>query len=139
MGPLLAKSARVPKNPRMMRLARKKAGYPEGGRHELLSVRFLERKDSDARIAELILHLVASHHGFCRPFAPVVLDLHPEQVVHPVNPELCTSSATGLERFDSGVPERFWRLVRRHGWWGLAWLEALLRLADHIESAEEQR
>jgi CRISPR-associated endonuclease/helicase Cas3 len=139
MGPLLAKSARVSKSPRMVRLAREKAGYPEGGRHELLSVRLLEGKELDARFADLILHLVASHHGLCRPFAPVVTDLHPAQVVHPLNLDLCASSATGLERLDSGVPERYWRLVRRHGWWGLAWLEALLRLADHIESAEEQK
>jgi CRISPR-associated endonuclease/helicase Cas3 len=44
---------------------------------------------------------------------------------------LQASSATGLERLNSGVARRFFRLTRRYGWWGLAYLESLLRLADH--------
>jgi hypothetical protein len=36
------------------------------------------------------------------------------------------------------VPVRFWRVVRRHGWWGAAYLDTLFRLADHAASRAEQ-
>lgn len=140
LGPLLAKSTGLPQSPPAVRRARERAGYPAGGRHELLTVRLLEAAGLDPAVEpDLILHLVASHHGHCRPFAPVVIDPNPVMVRHPSKPEVEAGSATSLERLDSGVAERFWRLTRRFGWWGLAWLEALLRLADHLESAEEQK
>ena len=139
----LAKSAAMPKTRAAYHHARKASGYPEGGRHELLSVRLAESvpallpEGDDLR--DLTLHLIASHHGYCRPFAPVVFD-EPSVTV---DFELCGqqmhwSGPTGLERLDSGVADRYWRLVRRYGWWGLAWLEALLRLADWRRSEWEE-
>lgn len=143
-GPLLAKSEGMKQSPDESRKARERAGYPPGGRHELLSVRLLESApdalpDNDL-LRDLLLHLIESHHGHCRPFAPVVEDLNSVQVHVPFGGNTFTaSSATALERLDAGPAERYWRLTREYGWWGLAWLEALLRLADHRRSeAEEQ-
>ncbi|MEA3275613.1 MAG: type I-U CRISPR-associated helicase/endonuclease Cas3 [Pseudomonadota bacterium] len=143
-GPLLAKSPDMAQSRAENRKARERAGYPKGGRHELLSVRLLESTPEDlpedATLRDLLLHLVESHHGHCRPFAPVVEDPTPVQVsVEIGGKRYSASSATGLERFDAGPAERYWRLTRRYGWWGLAWLEALMRLADHRRSAWEGR
>lgn len=139
---LLAKSDDIPQSRSAYERARKAAGYPEGGRHELLSVRLVENATgllpNDETLRDIILHLVASHHGYCRPFAPVVFDEKPLDVQLKFQGQmLVCSSDTGMERLDSGAADRFWRLIRRYGWWGLAWLEAILRLADHRRSEAE--
>ncbi len=113
-----------------------------GCRHELLSVRMIENSDllESAHDKDLVLHLVASHHGHCRPFAPLVGNSNPIQVEETIlGLPMSACTDTQMERLDSGVPERFWRLARRYGWWGLAWLEALLRVADHRCSEDEQK
>lgn len=142
-GELLAKSERVAESRRELEEQRAKSGYPRGGRHELLSVRLAERlatvRDLSEEARDLVLHLVASHHGRCRPFAPVVADPDaPDEVVVEHRAERVSAPAvTSLEWLDSGVADRFWRLTRRYGWWGLALLETVLRLADHRQSEEE--
>ncbi len=142
-GKLLAKSGRISASPRQRRAARKSSRYPKGGRHELLSVRLAESAPvllRQAHDSDLVLHLIASHHGRCRPFAPVIHDQAPQKVTMTFDShELSADTNTGLERIDSGISERFWLLVRRYGWWGLAWLETLMRLADWRSSEEEQK
>ena len=145
LGPLLAKSERLPESLRERERARRRAGYPRGARHELVSIRLAESAPDvlgSAHDPELVLHLIGSHHGRCRPLAPVVDEDEPVEVrveVDQAGHRLQASSATGLERLDSGTAERFWRLLRRYGWWGLALLEAVLRLADHRRSEAEER
>ena len=141
-GEPLAKSAAMPKTRSAYDRARKAAGYPQGGRHELLSLRLAESapqllpENEDLR--DLTLHLIAVHHGRCRPFAPVICDGGNETEFALPGGRMCWSGPTGLERLDSGAAERYWRLTRRYGWWGLAWLEALLRLADWRRSEREE-
>jgi len=118
--------------------ARQRSGYPAYYRHEVLSVVMLEQTEGAlvaAHDPDLVLHLVGSHHGWCRPFVPGV-DPGPSI---PVSFDLDGlllhgDTAHSLARFDSSVADRFFRLVDRYGWWGLAWLEAIMRLADHRAS-----
>lgn len=139
---LLAKSAVPETDWRRRELARERSGYPKGARHELLSVALAESADllQAAHDRDLVLHLVASHHGYCRPFAPAIIDSRPRPVRVEVEGEtLQARTDHGLERLDAGPPDRFWGLVERYGWFRLAWIEAVLRLADHHRSAEEQQ
>lgn len=137
----LAKSAVSARDRRAVERARERSGYPRRARHELTSVALVQHCDelrACARDWDLVLHLIASHHGWCRPFGPPASDLEPVDVKVAVDGVvLATSSDHRLVRIDSGVAERFWRLVRRYGWWRLAWLEAVVRLADHRRSEQE--
>jgi CRISPR-associated endonuclease/helicase Cas3 len=139
---LLAKSAGYPQTRAQLLEACRRADLPEGFRHEMLSVQLAERaadRPGDKAAWALFLHLIAAHHGRARPFAPVVFDDGPPAVdanVLTVTQEQ-RASLTPPHRLDSGIPERFWQLTRRHGWWGLAYLEALFRLADQKASAAE--
>lgn len=146
----LAKSAQAVFDRAALRSARARAGYPAGYRHELLSVAMLAANPdmlARAHDADLVLHLIGSHHGWCRPFAPAELDEAPVMAEarlpsgdgavttgRDASIRFAASTDHGLARLDSGVADRFWRLNRRYGWWGLAWLEAIVRLADHRAS-----
>ncbi|WP_197059560.1 type I-U CRISPR-associated helicase/endonuclease Cas3 [Thermopetrobacter sp. TC1] len=68
----------------------------------------------------LILHLVAAHHGFARPLMPDIDNTLPPSAVKP---------------HVQAIALRFAMLQKRFGPWGLAWLETLLRAADQRASA----
>ncbi len=140
----LAKSPRKPRSRDRTREIRDAAGLPPEFRHEMLSMQLAERfckVELSPEDRELLLHLVASHHGHARPFAPVCDDKEPPAVEGRLNSGSLVLSAderealTAPHRLDSGVTDRFWLLTRRFGWWGLAYREAILRLADWYASA----
>lgn len=146
----LAKSGMRPGASAAHRLAQKRSGYPTGARHEVQSLAMIENHigalKSMASDLDLVLHLISSHHGYCRPFAPVVIDDMPVDVVLPDHSSQqfgvigfpATTSKHELHRLDAPLGDRFWSLVERYGWLELCWLEAILRLADHRASEEEQ-
>ena len=112
-------------------------------RHEIMSVAMAQSNPevlAGAHDPDLVLHLVGTHHGQARPLPPIKEDPDPQDLVFDheglsveANTDLVDSSLA-LEMAD-----RFWRLVERYGYYGLAWLEAILRLADHQQSAEEAK
>ncbi len=140
---LLAKSDGLPQTPQQRRQARERAGLPEGFRHEMLSVQIVEQSDLREKAGDridILLHLIASHHGYARPFAPVVIDSeYPEVTVEGMTLTGEQRKACPPHRIDSGIAERFWDLTRCYGWWGLAYLETVLRLADQQASADEDQ
>ncbi len=138
-GTLLAKSGMLGVNDRLaLRIARERAGYPKGGRHECYSVAIASCNGhvfEQASDPELVLYLVGVHHGRGRPLMPAVEDGGIQHVSFSFDgTQLDFNGPHGLEQLDHGWPERFWRLIRRYGYWGLAYLETLVRLADHRRS-----
>ena len=71
---------------------------------------------------DVVLHLIAVHHGRGRPHFEVPFDPDRPQVE--------------ADEMASEVPRRFARLQRQYGRWGLAYLESLLRAADAAASAK---
>uniref|UniRef100_UPI001B8042A8 hypothetical protein n=1 Tax=Crossiella equi TaxID=130796 RepID=UPI001B8042A8 len=126
------------------RRAQQASGYPQQARHEALSA-FLAQQLLATGIeeevdGELLTHLVAAHHGHSRPLLPPVTD---DQLPGHIDiPADCTGlkqdttvELTGMSAVDWESCERFQALCQRYGHWGVALLEALVRLADIACSA----
>ena len=136
-------------------------------RHEISSVALVQNNPAVLALAhdrDLVLHLVGTHHGHGRPLPPIKWDRDPEQLtavgqLRDGGFEFGTATDDGaaVSAGTSGhvrmsvssnlaetplaleMADRFWRLHERYGHHGLAWLEAIFRLADHQRSAEEER
>lgn len=118
------------------------AGWPPGMRHEALSLTVVEellRRSGEQVDAELVRHLVISHHGHGRPLLPA-RDTKPPvpfSVADPIGSSEGPLDSEGIEgQVDWDHPSSFRRLCQRYGWWGLALLEAVVRAADHCASEE---
>lgn len=101
---------------------RKLGGY----RHEVGSIMYINEMPeiSDNEERDLILHLIAVHHGWGRP--------HFEEHAFPFG--------TNHDKMKDIVYKsmmRYSRLQQRIGWWKLAYIESLLRQADAIASSED--
>lgn len=141
----IAKSALKRRSLAERRRIRQVAEYPRDARHEVLSVAMLERAGAlplDGADRDLVLHLVGAHHGWCRPEAPVEdVDGATEFTSARVELDGVVFEAPldhGLAAWSGGIPSRFFRLTDRYGWWSLAWMEALVRLADCAASRAEE-
>jgi len=95
-----------------------------GYRHEFGSLPYVEKSSEFKALPddfrELVLHLVAAHHGQARPV---------------IETRGCEDGPPSLlEERALAAALRFTRLQKRWGPWGLAWWEALLRAADQQAS-----
>jgi CRISPR-associated endonuclease/helicase Cas3 len=137
-GEPLAKSGQAYRTKQERDQARELHRYPSGARHELLSAAIVETQCDD----DLLLHLIATHHGSARPFADHVEEN--EAAKNPFKDKLfdlafrLDSAAQKPSAWNASLAERFWRIVRKFGWWGAAYREAVFRLADHTQSRAEQ-
>lgn len=141
VGELLAKSFGNRTRAENTRL-RETAKYPEDARHEAASVMAAVASGllSEAHDPDLVLHLIGTHHGCGRPFFPVWNEEAGFTIsVEAEGKSFETSSGSELARIDSEWVDRFAMLNRRYGYWGLAYLEAILRRADCMQSRKEER
>lgn len=106
----------------------------EGYRHEFGSLmdvldpakpHYAEFAKLSDDMQQLVLHLIAAHHGRGRPHFPAGKN-------EAFDPDATVARA---ESVAAEVPRRFARLQRKYGRWGLAYLESLLRAADWAASA----
>jgi CRISPR-associated endonuclease/helicase Cas3 len=135
---------------RLPRGAWERTGLPSEWRHEALSVRLallmLPDLKQRARDPELVLWLIGTHHGYGRPLFP-----HADPKDAECRPNLLKAfekpddlpSGSGPQSLaftfnDLDWAQMFERLKRRYGIWGLARLEAFVRLSDHRASEEGQ-
>ena len=97
-------------------------------RHEFGSLPYAERdprvRDLPPERRDLLLHLIAAHHGHARPWLRTDGADEPPSV---------------LEARAQDIALRFFRLQKRWGPWGLAWWEAVLRAADQQASRENDQ
>lgn len=120
-GPLLAKSG-LRKLSQVL-AAYAESGLPKGFRHELASLApSMTRGKMESDI--LVRHLIATHHGYGRPWFPPC--------------DYLEDKVANMARLGSGWAVAFVTLVDRNGPWHLAGMELLLRASDARQSRIER-
>ena len=143
-GPVIAKSGRASPPG-----AWERAALPSGWRHEALSVRVAPShpRFAHAQDPELVMWLIGTHHGLGRPFFGFAdpqdgaarnellgcLGVDAWHIGPGAGPQSPAFDFHGLD-----WAALFEGLRKRYGIWGLARLEAILRLADHRASQAER-
>ncbi|GIJ49421.1 hypothetical protein Val02_63070 [Virgisporangium aliadipatigenens] len=135
----LAKSGMSTRDRTVWRLARQRSGLPPRARHEAWSAGLIreylrQRAEPYPGDADLLIHLIASHHGHARPWLPLVQDNQPTTIEHHIDEQ--PVKVTSAQTVFLDHPARFARLNARYGRWGLALLETIVRCADTTISAE---
>ena len=118
------------------------AGLPKHWRHEVLSAQLFAQRsagqEETREVLDLALWLIGTHHGQGRPF---FTHNDPwDRVARQVGSETL-AAAPGPHHLDfdwhgDAWADLFETLKRRYGFWGLVYLEAVLRLADHRASEQ---
>ena len=97
----------------------------DGYRHEFGSLLAADRATLPDDTRDLILHVIAAHHGNARPV---------------ISSAGCDDGPPSLVESKAGEAAlRFARLQQQYGPWGLAWRESILRAADQAASRESSR
>ena len=119
----------------------RRGGYPKGMRHEIASLAMVVSSPDaleSARDRDLVLHLIGTHHGVGRPLPHIIADPDPQTLSFGFEGHALQASSDQVDTpLALEMADRFWRLQERYGHYGLAWLEAVFRLADHRQSEEE--
>jgi CRISPR-associated endonuclease/helicase Cas3 len=126
-----------------------RAGLPDNWRHEALSVRLarLHPHFAEAKDPALVLWLVGVHHGFGRPLFPHADpwdERNRADLPRALGIDWRVEPGSGPQSLAFEFEGRDWAqifedLKRRYGVWGLARLEAFVRLADHRASEAAAR
>lgn len=134
---LLAKSG--PSTYRKQHKAWMLSGLPKGFRHEHISARIINEHPEllNGSNPLLVYLLVGLHHGCGRSLVLPIDDSGASSFTFQWHGKPIEAHADhGLYKLDSGWTDAFWRLNNHYGAWGLAFLEALVRLSDWAVSKE---
>jgi CRISPR-associated endonuclease/helicase Cas3 len=142
----IAKSEFGTRDPRAESFARELAGLPEALRHEIASVAAVAYAlqagaiDESEFDPELVLYLVAVHHGLGRGIPRVPHGGSPPREFRAEAAGIVgVALGDGRDGWANGAwLERFSNVLERYGPWGIAYLEGLLVSADRAVSARGQ-